>query len=99
MESFKHIDAANTEQELDAISVKLGPYKNDIDFIYNKTRAAAHQEFGNVTREQLQDRLSNLQDPFDREGYLYEKTPIDMTYPKYFRENIDKFKKFININR
>ena len=33
MESFKHTDATNTEQELDAIAVKLGPFKEDIVFV------------------------------------------------------------------
>ena len=36
LESFKHTDYDSSEQELDDLSLKLGPYKDDFDFIVEK---------------------------------------------------------------
>lgn len=70
-------------------------YLGGADAIRTKIQSFAHTEF-NVPSvlDNIDSRLANKRDALGR-LYQYVVVPIDETYPKYIRENLDKFDSWI----
>lgn len=66
-------------------------YLGGVNAIKDKIRAFAHQEFNNyAVFSKIESKLANLEDGISRQ-YQYEVVPIDESYPKYIRDNIEKY--------
>ncbi len=62
-----------------------------------KLKSFAHTEFSSSKFsdvEIIKKKIHKMEDLFDR-GHKYEKVNIDKTFPKYFLDNINKYKEFI----
>lgn len=65
------------------------------DAVRAKIRAYAHDEFNNPdVLDRVDERLMNRQDALGR-LYEYKVVEIDDSYPKYIRDNPEKFEKFM----
>ena len=65
--------------------------------ISTKLKTFAHIEFANEkfsSIDLIEKKINDKKDLFNR-GHEYQKVEIDSNYPKYIRENLDKFQKFI----
>jgi beta-1,4-mannosyl-glycoprotein beta-1,4-N-acetylglucosaminyltransferase len=65
--------------------------------ISTKLKTFAHIEFANEkfsSIDLIEKKINEKKDLFNR-GHEYQKVEIDSNYPKYIRENLDKFQKFI----
>ena len=68
-----------------------------VEKISKKLKTSPHQEFSDekYSSEQIiQKKISNFQDLYNR-GHIYQKISIDKNFPKYFLDNITKFKDYI----
>ena len=62
-----------------------------------KLKSFAHEEFSTnqySSVEVIKKKIDNKTDLFGR-GHLYKKIEIDKSFPKYIRDNLKEFKKFI----
>jgi beta-1,4-mannosyl-glycoprotein beta-1,4-N-acetylglucosaminyltransferase len=62
-----------------------------------KLKTFAHKEYSSdkfSSVENIKEKINKRIDLFGR-GYSYEAIEIDNRFPKYLRENLNKFKKFI----
>ena len=62
-----------------------------------KLKTFAHSEFADEKFSSvniIEKKINNQIDLFER-NHKYQKVEIDETFPKYIRNNIKKFKKFI----
>lgn len=70
-------------------------YMGGADAIRTKIKAYAHDEFNHPDiLDNLEQRLYLKKDAIGRQ-YQYQVVPIDESYPKYIRDNLDKFKDWI----
>jgi beta-1,4-mannosyl-glycoprotein beta-1,4-N-acetylglucosaminyltransferase len=73
-------------------------YLGGVEAIKLKLQSFAHIEFDTPeTFARIPDLLSQRKDALGRQ-YQYDIVPIDETYPKYLRDNLDKFKHLIYDN-
>jgi beta-1,4-mannosyl-glycoprotein beta-1,4-N-acetylglucosaminyltransferase len=64
--------------------------------IIEKIESYAHQEYNNpYIKNNIKDNIKNNMDPFFR-GYL-TKIDINLTYPKYILDNLEKYKHLIKV--
>jgi len=69
----------------------------DPQIISKKLKTFQHTEFAKEfysSVDVIKNKILNLEDLFGR-NHKYERVEIDSGYPKYIRDNINKFKKFI----
>ena len=69
--------------------------------ISKKLKTFAHSEFSSKefsSVENINKKIQKRQDLFNR-GHLYEYVDIDNSFPNYLLKNIDKYKKFIILNK
>ena len=62
-----------------------------------KLKTFAHSEFANEKFSSvniIEKKINNQIDLFER-NHKYQKVEVDETFPKYIRNNMKKFKKFI----
>jgi beta-1,4-mannosyl-glycoprotein beta-1,4-N-acetylglucosaminyltransferase len=72
-------------------------YLGGLDMVKYKIHSFAHQEYNNeyyMNDKRLQKLIQDGVDIFER-GYKYKIVGIDDSFPKYVRENKEKFKKLI----
>lgn len=69
-------------------------YLGGIEAIENKLKAFSHSEFSTIPRAVLEQRIQRGRDPFGR-GEMFFGEPLDETFPKYVRENQEKFASLI----
>jgi beta-1,4-mannosyl-glycoprotein beta-1,4-N-acetylglucosaminyltransferase len=70
-------------------------FMGNVDAWIKKLESTAHQEYNKPEykdREVLMNRVLSGQDLLGREGLYYEFVDVDDTYPKFIRDNIDRFK-------
>ena len=65
--------------------------------ISTKLKTFAHTEFANERFSSIKIIIKNINDKKDlfNRGHVYKKVEINSDYPKYIRDNLNKFKKFI----
>ncbi len=71
-------------------------FKKTKGYLKKKIKSFAHQEFNNenITNiENIEKKIIEESDIFGR-NYKYEKIKIDEKFPKYIRENKEKFKEY-----
>ena len=69
--------------------------------ISKKLKTFAHSEFSSKefsSVENINKKIQKRQDLFNR-GHLYEYVDIDNSFPNYLLKNIEKYKKFIILNK
>lgn len=69
-----------------------------VDAIIKKIQSFSHQEFNNeeyINKDKILKRISNGEDLFGRDEYHYIAIPLDKSFPKYIRENQEKYKDLI----
>ena len=69
----------------------------DVSTISKKLKVSPHKEFSgdqfsNINT--IEEKINNLNDLYDR-GHKYEKKKINLSYPEYILNNLDKFKDYI----
>ncbi len=69
-------------------------YLGGIEAIERKLRSFSHSEYSAIPRSVLEECIRRGRDPFGR-GERYFADPIDETFPKYIRENQEKFASMI----
>lgn len=71
-------------------------FLGDKDFVINKIRNFAHNEFNGLTDDQITSFYEKMVDPLGRGDYYnIEKTDDLSILPVYVQENINKFEKYI----
>lgn len=65
-------------------------YLGGIEAIEKKLKSFSHSEYSSIPRSVLEECIRRGRDPFGR-GERYFADPIDETFPKYIRENQEKF--------
>ena len=72
-------------------------YLKSADAIRDKIKDFSHTEFDDeeyTSLQSIKSRIDNLQDPFDR-NYHLKKVEINNSYPKYIRDNQEKYSHLI----
>ena len=69
-------------------------YLGGIEAIEKKLKSFSHSEYSAIPRSVLEECIRRGRDPFGR-GERYFADPIDETFPKYIRENQEKFASLI----
>ena len=73
-------------------------YFGDLEHIRQKIHALEHQEVNTEENQMmLENRVGSLKDPFGRSYLNPTVEKIDSSYPDYILNNLDKYKKFIEI--
>lgn len=102
---LKQLSPCNTRYSLHTIGNQGAPLDNGgwhfsflggVDKVIEKIASYSHGEYATseiMERERITRILEEGSDIFGREGFKYEFTEIDNTYPKYVLDNLNHFKK------
>jgi hypothetical protein len=73
-------------------------FLGDSSNAYEKVHSYSHSEFNHFTKEHYSTQISELKDPFNRNGEVYYNGTIDISeLPNYVQHNLEKFNKYIRI--
>lgn len=73
-------------------------FLGNTDHIYSKLQNYAHTEFISITKDAIENSISNMSDILQRPGHVLQLRD-DISYlPEFVRCNLEKFNKYIIIN-
>tara|TARA_B100000989_G_scaffold232006_1_gene178777 strand:+ start:1297 stop:2124 length:828 start_codon:yes stop_codon:yes gene_type:complete len=75
------------------ISNKLNRFDHEISHLL---RNQNYNKMSLMDKKEINQRIKNLRDPYNRKDVKLKKVNIDKTYPKFIYENIDKLSEFID---
>ena len=75
------------------ISNKLNRFDHEISHLL---RNQNYNKMSLINKKEINLRIKNLKDPYNRKDVKLKKVNIDKTYPKFIYENIDKLSEFID---
>ena len=75
------------------ISNKLNRFDHEINHLL---RNQNYNKMNLINKKEINLRIKNLRDPYNRKDVKLKKVNIDKTYPKFIYENIDKLSEFID---
>ena len=75
------------------ISNKLNRFDHEISHLL---RNQNYNKMNLMDKKEINLRIKNLRDPYNRKDVKLKKVNIDKTYPKFIYENIDKLSEFID---
>ena len=74
------------------ISSKLKRFEHEISHL-KKNSQYNIDELVNI--KNIEDKISNLQDPYDRKEIKLKKVKIDSSFPSFISKNLDNLKDYI----
>lgn len=66
-------------------------FLGNTNFIYEKLQSYGHEQFRNITKEEIKEAQENKKDLFGR-NLKFEVVPVDETFPSYIRESYLDYK-------